>query len=137
MVTIKRITLSSAFRVGAMIGLITAVIIGLLLVGMQALFFSAFANLASLSSTAYDPNFNASGLTSADMMTAFSVMGLVGSCVFYISYVVFSTIAGGLGGVIWGLAYNLSARWVGGLEIELEPEPGKRKRISEPDTFFD
>lgn len=130
MVTLKRVGINSAFKIGAMIGLITSLISGALLVGMQALFVSTFTGLISSSLDSTDmPYINPAEL---NFITAF---GLAGLCVFFIVYIVFSTIAGGIGGIIWGLAYNLSARWVGGLELELETEPGKRKRPAGDDFF--
>jgi hypothetical protein len=126
MVTLKRVGINSAFRIGAMIGLITSFISGALLVGMQALFFSAFTSLIATSMNTGDTTFvNPSEL---NFITTF---GMAGLCIFFLVYIVFSTIAGGIGGVIWALAYNLGARWVGGLELELEAEPGKRKRSAD------
>ncbi len=131
MVILKRVGINSAFKIGAMIGLITSFISGALLVGMQALFVSAFASLIASSLDTTDV---ASSINPADLnfITSF---GLAGLCVFFLVYVVFSTIGGGIGGVIWALAYNLGARWVGGLELELETEPGKRKRAAVDDIY--
>ena len=108
-----------------MIGLITSLITGLLVAGLQALFVSAFASLIVSSMTTADTVLV--DPASLNAMTTFSLMGL---CIFFLVYIVFSTIAGGIGGVIWAWAYNLGARWVGGLELEFEAEPGKRKRSS-------
>ena len=36
----------------------------------------------------------------------------------------FYGIVGFIGGLIWGLLYNLFSRWVGGIEVELEVKPG-------------
>jgi hypothetical protein len=132
MVTLKRVGINSAFKIGAMIGLITSFISGALLVGLQALFVSVFANLIAASvnvdnTTYISPN-------ELNMMTSF---GLAGLCIFFLVYIVFSTIAGGIGGVIWALAYNLGARWVGGLELEFETEPGKRKRSAAGDDIYE
>lgn len=126
MVTVKRIGVNSAFKVGAMLGLITSVISGLLFAGLQAIFYSAFAGLVTSSITS-DVD-----LSSFNAMTAFGVAGL---CIFLVVYVVFSAIAGGIGGIILAFAYNLSARWVGGLEVELDEEPGKRKRAAFDDIY--
>ncbi|MBZ0303181.1 MAG: DUF3566 domain-containing protein [Anaerolineae bacterium] len=128
MVTVKRIGVNSAFKVGAMIGLITSIISGLLFVGLQALFYSAFASLMTSSVTS---NVD---LSSLNAMTAFGVAGL---CIFFVVSVVFSAIAGGIGGVILAFAYNLAARWVGGLEVELDEEPGKRKRAASFDDIYE
>ena len=132
MVTLKRVGINSAFKIGAMIGRITSVISGALLVGMQALFMSAFTSLMAASVNSQDTlMLNPREL---NIMTSFGIAGL---CIFFVVYIVFSTIAGGIGGVIWGLAYNLGARWVGGLELELETEPGKRKRSRFEDDIYE
>ncbi len=131
---LRRIGINSAFKIGAIMGLITAIISGLLVVSMQALFMSLFTGLMSLS---VDSGSFSSGLSGTDieMMNAF---GLAGLCIFYVVYIVFSTIAGGIGGVILALAYNLSARWVGGLELEVETEEfDKRKRSASMDDIYE
>ena len=132
MVTLKRVGINSAFKIGAMIGLITSLISGTLLVGMQALFVSAFTNLIAASVNVDNTTYISP--SELNMMTSFGIAGL---CVFFLVYIVFSTIAGGIGGVIWALAYNLGARWVGGLELELETEPGKRKRSAAGDDIYE
>lgn len=133
MVTLKRVGINSAFKIGAMIGLITAVISGVLLAAMQAVFLSAFAGLVSMSASNTTLN-SPSPADFADMTAAF---GLVGLCIFIVVYVVISTIVGGISGIIWAFAYNQGARWVGGLELEFDEEAGKRKRVSvgEDDIF--
>jgi hypothetical protein len=52
-------------------------------------------------------------------------------------YVIFSAIAGGIAGLLWAFAYNLAARWVGGLEIELADEAGKGKRGYAYDDIYE
>ena len=134
MVTLKRIGLNSAFKVGAMIGLITSTLTGLLMVGLQALFVSALSGLVVLSTNSSGFSMGSASRSSADLINA---LGLAGLCIFYISFIVFSTIAGGLGGILWAFAYNLGARWIGGLELELEVDPGKRKRLSDLDDIYE
>lgn len=133
MVTLKRVGVSSAFKIGAMIGLITSLITGLIFVGLQAAFVSTFTRMAasSMGTTAGDPMFQSADL---NFLTAF---GMAGLCVFFVVYVVASTIFGGIGGILYALAYNLASRWVGGLEVELEEEPGKRKRSSVADDIYE
>ena len=117
-----------------MIGLISSTLTGLLMVGLQALFVNALSGLIVLSTNS--SNFSPDP-TSRSSVGLFNALGLAGLCIFYISFVVFSTIAGGLGGVLWAFAYNLGARWVGGLELELEVDPGKRKRLSDLDDIYE
>lgn len=124
MITIKRVGLNSAFKIGAIIGLITSVITGLLFVGLQAFLVSTMVGVASISTGSDALTMDPTNRAVLDAMTAFGAAGL---CIFYVSYIVFSTITGGIAGLLWGFAYNLAARWVGGLEVELDGEPGKRK----------
>jgi hypothetical protein len=131
MLTIKRVGLNSAFKIGAMVGLLTAAVLGLFFVGLQGLAVSAILGLGSLSSGSGFNSLNSSG---TDVMAAFGVAGL---CFFYVIYVVASAIGGGIGGVLWAFAYNLAARWVGGLELEIEREPGKSKRSYDFDDIYE
>lgn len=117
MITIKRINIGSAFRVGALVSLVIALITGLLVVLLQSLFATAIIGLLS-----YDNGFQTS--RGPDIFTAFS---LATACIFYLVYVVFAGIFGGIGGVITAVAYNLVSGWVGGLEVELDGL-GKGKR---------
>ncbi len=133
MLTIKRIGLNSAFKIGAMVGLITAAVFGLFFVGLQGLFVSAILGLESLYSGS-GSGFDSFSTGGTDMIAAF---GLAGLCFFYIIYVVASGIGGGIGGIITALAYNLAARWVGGLELEIEQEPGKSKRSYDFDDIYE
>lgn len=131
MIVIKRIGLSSAFKIGALVGLITAAVFGVFFFGLQGLFTSMFFSLASLSPNA-SSTFNAPAST--DAFAAFSIATL---CLFYVIYVVMAAIMGGIGGLVWGFAYNLAARWVGGLELELDEDTGKSKRSYEFDDIYE
>ncbi len=119
MVIIKRIRVGSAFRVGLLVGAVVATITGLLVVAFQGLFLGAIVSLISL-----DPQ---SGGTFSRNSDAFATFSLITLCIFYGMYVVFSAIFGGISAAITAFAYNLAARWIGGLEIELETD-GKSKR---------
>ncbi len=132
MITIKRVGLNSAFKVGAIVGLILSIVTGLLFVGLQSVFVSAMVGVASIASGSDQV---IAGSTNQDMLDALTAFGVVGLCIFYVTYIVFSTISGGIAGLLWAFAYNLAARWVGGLEVELEGEPGKRKR--DTDDIFE
>jgi Na+-driven multidrug efflux pump len=124
MITIKRINIASAFRVGALVSIVVALITGLLLVLFQSLFTTAMVRLFSINSGV---NYQ-SGI---DTFTAFSA---VTACIFYIMYVVFAGIFGGIGTAVTALAYNLVAGWVGGLEVELDGLD-KTKRGTVDDIF--
>jgi hypothetical protein len=131
MIVIKRIGLNSAFKIGAIVGMITAAIFGLFFVGLQGLATSAILGLASLSSNT-PSSFSQSG--AGDAFAAFSMATL---CIFYVIYVVMAAIGGGIGGLVWGFAYNLAARWVGGLELELDQDSGKSKRSYDFDDIYE
>lgn len=119
MVIIKRIRVGSAFRVGLLVGAVVAAITGLLIVAFQGLFLSAIMSILTVDSQ--------SGGFSSSGGNAFATFSLITLCIFYAMYVVFSAIFGGISAVITAFAYNLTAGWIGGLEIELETE-GKNKR---------
>ncbi len=103
MVELKRISIGSAAKVGAIVYALFFVVFGLLYVGFFGIFFSAMSNSLSRSS-AYGGNFGS--------------VGIAGLCIGIIGIVV-AFIFGGIGGAIMAIAYNLTAGWVGGLEIQL------------------
>lgn len=113
--TIQRIGLNSALRVGAIMGFILGFITGLPLMAFQGFLTTIFINLS----------INASPGVSLDpgMVNSFTLMN---QCIFYGLYILFSTISGGVTGLLLAFAYNLAARWVGGLELELDRDYGKR-----------
>lgn len=122
MITIRRINIGAAFRIGVVVSAIVSAIFGLLAIGLQSLFINVFVSVLTLPSA--DGPF-ATG-TIPDL-NAFSSLSLVFLCIFYLIGVVLSAIGGGIGAAVTALAYNLAAGWVGGLEIELESdEKGKR-----------
>lgn len=119
MMTIKRINVGSAAKVGAVVTMVTSAIMGLFVFGLQALFFSSMASLISSSS----PGFQTSEAQ------AFGALSLGILCMIYVIYVVLAGIAGGIGGLISAVAYNITAGWIGGLEMEIEGDfGGKAKR---------
>ncbi|MBZ0294377.1 MAG: DUF3566 domain-containing protein [Anaerolineae bacterium] len=133
MVTIKHINVGSAARVGAIVSLIVGAITGILLLALPSLVFSSLVNIATVvtnsgGTTTVQPTFN----------DAFATFSLVTMCITYGVSLVFSTIAGGIGGMLFAFAYNLSVRWVGGLEVELDPEIfGKTKRGADLDDIYE
>jgi hypothetical protein len=130
MIVIKRIGPNSAFKVGAILGLITSAVFGLFIVGLQGLAFSAIAGLASLS----DPYSGGMG-SGTDLFATFTLASL---CFMYIIYVVSSAIFGGIAGLVGAVAYNLAARWIGGLELELDEDDAvKRKRAYDFDDIYE
>ncbi|MFQ3566064.1 MAG: DUF3566 domain-containing protein [Aggregatilineales bacterium] len=125
--TLRRIGVGAAFKVGLVVnGLITA-IFGLIFLSLQVLFFgSLFASMQSFSvrtfSTAPSTSAAISGMN--DWASMFSLIGLGMLCFIYLIMVLVSALFGGLGYALLAALYNLAARWVGGLEFELTPISG-------------
>ncbi len=130
MITIKRIRPGSAAKVGAIVSLISAAILNLIALGLQALFINAITNMIMMDSAGNSGNFQSySG--------GFAAFGLVTMCIFYFISLVFAAIMGGIGGLVLAFAYNLAANWVGGLEIEMDEPPSKAKRQSVLDDIYE
>lgn len=116
-VTIKKIDVVSAMKVGALLSALTFTIFGVLIFLFQSLALSALNSMIAASSqtgSQIPPNFG-SGLMMA---------GLAGFCVFYGFGVVFSAIFGGIYGLVLGFLYNVISNWVGGLRVTLSREGG-------------
>ncbi len=135
MVTIKRIDVGSAGRVGAIISLIIGAISGLLFIALPSLLFGSLASIATVTFDGSTTVQRASG------MDAFAAIGLVGMCVFYVSYVVLSAIFGGIAAIIGAFAYNLTSGWVGGLQVDLDDGDHfydrKAKRRAVEDSIYE
>lgn len=135
MVTIKRIDIGSAGRVGAIISLIIGAISGLLFIALPSLLFGSIASIATVTLN------DASVVRGANGMDAFAAIGLVGMCVFYVSYVVLSAIFGGIAAIIGAFAYNLTSGWVGGLQVDLDEGDSlyehKAKRRAIEDSIYE
>lgn len=130
MITIKRINPGSAAKVGAIVALLTSAILNLFIFGLQALFIGALSNVIIMDASG-SSNFQASG---GDIFAAVSLVTL---CIFYGMSLIFAAILGGIGGLVLAIAYNLSANWVGGLEIELDENPTKAKRRVLQDDIYE
>jgi Transmembrane domain of unknown function (DUF3566) len=104
-VTIKRIGVGSAFKIGAILNVILFAIFGLIGLGFQALFSSAISSA-----------FRNSG---ADAYFDFATAGLPILCVGYLIGVVAAGIFGGIAAAIYALLYNLVSGMIGGLQVEL------------------
>ena len=111
--TLKRIDIGSAFRVGVILYGLLFAIFGLIFVLLQSLFFSAITNLARSS------NFDAPNLPNS---SAFLGVGILGLLCFYGVGIVAAAIFGGIQIAVIAFFYNLTARWVGGLKVELQTD---------------
>jgi hypothetical protein len=125
--TLMRIGVGAAFRVGVVVnGLMTA-IVGLIFLTFQFLFFgSLFASIQSFSVQTFStaPSTSAAVSSINDWASMFSLIGLGMFCFIYLMMVLVSALFGGLGFALFAALYNLAARWVGGLEFELAPASG-------------
>lgn len=115
MVTVKRINVGSAFKVGAIVSLIISAITGLC--------FALFAGsiLTTMSSVMTTVNQSGGTVTTFNPndIAAFNAAGITSLCISVGIQMVFAAIGGGLFGGLVAIAYNLTARWVGGLEFEV------------------
>jgi hypothetical protein len=100
-VTIKKINVASAFRVGALVFA--------LLWGVLGLFFVLLSALVP-SNASFGREFGAS----AQDVTFISL------CSVYACGIPMYGTIGGITGALWAFFYNIVARWVGGIELTLE-----------------
>jgi hypothetical protein len=113
--TLKRIDIGSAFRVGVIFyGLIFA-IFGLFFVVFQSLLLSGIQRFA-------DVSVNGSRVPANQLPLA--AFGLLGALCFYGAGIVAAAIFGGIQFAVAALCYNLTARWIGGIKVELETDDG-------------
>ena|SRR5579859_6407469 len=107
MVELKHISIGSAAKVGAIAYALFFSVFGLIYLAFVGVFFSMIGNLAR--SSAQGGNFGTFGIASL--------------CIGYIVGIVIAFIGGGIGGALAAFVYNLTARWVGGLELHLNVIP--------------
>ena len=123
--TLKRIDIGSAFRVGVILYGLLFAIFGLIFVLFQSLFFSAISNMIRSS------NFDAPNAPNASVFVG---AGLLGLLCFYGVGIVAAAIFGGIQVAVMAFCYNLTARWVGGLKVELETDDDNLLDDIERDT---
>jgi hypothetical protein len=111
MFVLRRVGAGSAFKVGFVLSGIWSAVFGLLVFVFQLTALNAIMNTASFQ--VYAP-----GQSSLDVLQTLSLVGTGTLCLIYVATVVFSAIFGGLGFAFLALIYNLTARMVGGLELE-------------------
>jgi len=111
MMTLQRVGVGSAFKIGAVVYGLMFVVFG---------FFGLFCNLALLAplmSTAL--MVNGEMVNTRDMLGGLGAASLAGLCVAYAIGVVASALGGGLSAALLALFYNWAVRWVGGLELDV------------------
>ncbi len=131
MVTIKRISVSSAMKIGALLYALTFTVFGIFFFALQSLFLNAISTSISQSASQSGAQFSSNGLMAG---------GLAAFCIFYIGGVIFAAISGGIGGAVMAFLYNLISNWVGGLEIELSSmgveKPKREVIVGDSSTSF-
>lgn len=104
--TIRRINVMSALKVGAIATALVWAILGLIFVIFSLCFSGMLATMI--------PDNNGGGAFAG---------GLIGTIIFYVIGIVLYGIIGGVVSALYAWIYNLTAGWVGGLEIELSAAP--------------
>lgn len=103
---IRRVSLGSAFKVGVVLGAMTALLAGVPVLLLLVTLFSWM--LPAIASYSY-------GYSSAGDSSTILITGLIG-LTFYITA---SMLAGGIVGAIDAIIYNIVAGMTGGLEVEV------------------
>ena len=132
MVTIKRVDVLSAMKIGALFNALTVTVFGVLFFACNSLFVSSMtASLNQLNAqTGGTNNFNSSALATASLATC-----LIG----YVIAIVVAAISGAIIGALYAFFYNVISNWAGGIRVELDMvalESGdKPKKFDAGDEF--
>lgn len=133
MVTIKRVDLTSAMKVGALVYAMIFTIFGLVWALLQSVFLAGLNGLVGSSVTTVNGQqvpIDLSGLATA---------GLAGCGCIYLVGVVSAAFGGAIFGLVTAFCYNLTANWFGGLRLSLqrdgEVEKAKRDIVVEDQPF--
>src|SRR5579859_3076997 len=118
MVEIRRISVGSALKVGAIVSALCFAIFGFLMLGFEGVLFGLFRGESQTSGN-----------------SAFSIggAGISTLCISYFVGIVFAVIFGAIGAAIGAFVYNLAAGWVGGLELQLG-QVGQVRAVPPPNT---
>lgn len=133
MISIRKFDVGSAFRVGALISAVLALLFVLPALLCQ---FSLFSSINAQVSTSRDLGM---GMTMPFDNSLLQGLGIAGALLASVCGIVLYAVIGGITAAIMALAYNVIARQFGGLQIEIDdPEerytlPSTRKKNS----FFD
>jgi hypothetical protein len=114
MVTIKRVDIVSAMKVGALLNALVVTVVSVLFFACNSLFFGSMA--ASISSL------NAQAGGSPINTSSFAVASLTGCLVSYLILVVVAALSGAVLGLLYAFFYNVISNWAGGLRVELAPD---------------
>jgi hypothetical protein len=126
MITIKRISVSSAFRIAALVsGILSLLVLGLFAL-FQAAVWSSIASELTIDGQRLPPE-----------ASFFGLVGFAGLCAFMVCGVVVYAIVGGIGAALAAWIYNFVARQFGGLEIDIEGLPTGDAAKRKQGSFFD
>jgi len=129
MVTVKKIDIASAFRVGALVTGLLSLIIYAIVILFQATIFSSLVSMSA--------NINGQPVPSSasSFLGAASVASL---CFLYGCGVTLQTIVGGIMAALGAFFYNIVANQFGGLQVELTGDTFHQMEApNEKNTFFD
>ncbi len=110
MITIRRIGVTSAMKVGALLVAVQTALFGLLFFLLPSMVFTSV--MTNLPQTGSGGSFGGSA--------AFGTIGLVSGLISYMILIAFGVIAGAIGGALTAFFYNLVAGWIGGLQVEVD-----------------
>jgi hypothetical protein len=130
MVTIKRVDITSAMKVAALINALSFTVLGILFFALNSLLIgsitTSISTFGNQSSTAFNPS-------------AFAAAGLATCGIGYLIGVVFAALFGAIIGALYAFFYNVIANWAGGLRIEIVSDQPvmteKRKYPGNEDEF--
>jgi len=131
MVTIKRVDVVSAMKVGALFNALTVTVFGLLFFACNSLVFSGInASLGQLTTQSGGNVFNSTAFATASLATC-----LIG----YVILIVVAALSGAVVGALYAFFYNVISNWAGGLRVELDmltvESPDKPKRLDAGEEF--
>src|SRR5262245_50332132 len=132
MVTIKRVDIVSAMKVGALFNALTVTVFGLIFFACNSFFFSSLnAQLSQLNAQ--------TGGSSGFNNSAFATASLAGCLVSYVIAVLVAAISGAILGALYAFFYNVISNWAGGIRVEIDSlalQPGdKSKRLDTGEEF--
>ncbi|MEO8613049.1 MAG: DUF3566 domain-containing protein, partial [Chloroflexota bacterium] len=116
MVTIKRVDILSAMKVGALLNAVTVTVFGVLFFACNSLFVSTLtASLNQLNAQT-----GGSGGSNGFNGSAFATASLAGCLISYVIAIVVAAIAGAIMGALYSFFYNVISNWAGGIRVELD-----------------
>jgi hypothetical protein len=129
-ITIRKFDVGSAFRIGALVSAVLALIFVLPVLLCQ---FSLFSSLSTI-------DISGRGTTGSPFEnSALQGLGIAGALFFGVCGIAVYAVIGGIGAAISAFAYNLIARQFGGLQLEID-DPEERYTLpstKSKNSFFD